>query len=245
METIKILGINGSPRPKGNSLYLLEQAMEGAQEAGGFVEVETYDIGGKAKNFAGCDSCFVCLKDGECHIKDSFQELQPKWFAADAIVYSIPVYHMTYPAQLRAFVDRLGNSSFGYYGQKICKGLKVIGSIAQGCHIFSGQEHAITDLINHALVMGGIPVTGDMWESYIGVGGWTECDLGKDAIAKQFREGKLDAQVTVRASRALGKRVAQIALAVKTGVLANRGMYESDGGYAAFFQTLEKQEASR
>ncbi len=119
--------------------------------------------------------CQACAKDGECIIKDDFQELLEKWIEADVILYSVPVYHMGMPAQLKAFLDRLGNSLFGRYVKNFSpdavtlpRSLKVIGSIAQGAHIFSGQEHTITDLINHALIMGCVPVTGDMWEAYIG-----------------------------------------------------------------------------
>lgn len=236
METIRILGVSGSPRPKGNSRFLLEHAIEAAQQVGSFVNTEIYTFGGKNKVFAPCDSCFSCARTGECHIEDSFQELRDKWLRADAIIYSVPVYHMTYPAQLRAFIDRLGNSLFGFYDGKLPKSLKVIGSIAQGAHIFSGQEHALTDLINHALIMGGIPVTGDLWESYIGVGGWTEDDARKDALARRFKQGNPDAQVSVRASRSLGKRTAQMAVIVKSGLLANLDWVQADGGFNGYFK---------
>ncbi len=239
MDKIRLLGISGSPRPRGNSRYLLEVAIKSATEIGSFVETEVYSIGGKGKSFAPCDSCFSCVRTGECRIKDSFQELRDKWLAADAIIYSVPVYHMTYPAQLRAFIDRLGNHLFGYYGGRISKHLKAIGIIAQGSHIFSGQEHTITDLINHALIMGCIPVAGDLWESYIGVGGWTEDDPRNNAIAKRFAEGNTDAQVTVRASRSLGKRTVQVAMIIKSGAIANSNSLCADGGFDAFYRRLE------
>lgn len=243
METIKILGINGSARPKGNSMFLLDYAMEGAAEAGSFVQTETYCIGGKGKNFAPCDSCFTCIdKHGDCHIEDSLQELRPKWLEADAVIYSVPVYHMTYPAQLRAFIDRLGNSLFGLYNMRLPKNMKVIGGIAQGMHIFSGQESALTDLINHAMLMGALPVNGDIWESYIGVGAWTENNERKNALSELYEKGSSDAQVAVRGARALGKRVAQIALIVKSGIQANRELLEADGGYDAYFQSLKEKE---
>lgn len=242
MEEIRVLGISGSPRPKGNSAYLLDQALEAAAAVGDFVKVEAYNFGGKDKHFAPCDSCFACAKTGECHTKDSFQELRDRWVAADAIVYSVPVYHMTYPAQLRAFIDRLGNSMFGYYNGEVTKSLKVIGSMAQGSHIFSGQEHALTDLINHALIMGAIPVTGDLWESYIGVGGWTRNDTSKNALDKRLQEGDYDAQVTVKAARALGRRVAQISLIVKRGALASTDMLETEGGFNALYQRLKQHD---
>jgi multimeric flavodoxin WrbA len=236
MSSIKVLGICGSPRPKGNSMFLLQHAIEAAAEVGPFVETEIYAIGARRRTFAPCDSCFTCARTGECRVKDSFPELRDKWLAADAIIYSVPVYHMTYPAQLRAFIDRLGNSLFGYYGGKVTKSLKVIGSIAQGSHLFSGQEHALTDLINHALIMGGIPVTGDLWESYIGVGGWTEDNGKKNALAALYEHGTFDAQVTVRATRALGRRAVQIAQIVQAGVLANADSLQADGGFHAYFQ---------
>ena len=240
MEKIKVLGICGSPRPKGNSMYLLEEAMKSAAEAGSFVETEIYSMGGKGKYFAPCDSCFTCANTGDCRHKDSFQELRDKWYEADAIIYSVPIYHMTYPAQLRAFIDRLGNSSFGYYHSEITKELKVVGSMAQGTHIFSGQEHTITDLINHALVMGCLPISGDTWESYIGVGGWTENNTSKNAMEKLYNAGNYDAQCTMKAARSMGRRVAQVALIVKSGALANEQMLKADGGFNALYQRIEK-----
>jgi multimeric flavodoxin WrbA len=239
METIRVLGISGSPRPRGNSYYLADTALKAAAELGSFVKTELYTIGGKGKSFAPCDSCFSCVRTGECRIKDSFQELRDKWLAADAIIYSVPVYHMTYPAQLRAFIDRLGNHLFGYYGGRVSKHLKAVGIIAQGSHLFSGQEHTITDLINHAIIMGCIPVGGDLWESYIGAGGWTEDDAHNNAIAKRYAEGKTDAQVTVRATRSVAKRTAEIAVMIRSGAIANRELFCADKGYDAFYRRVE------
>lgn len=241
MENIKVLAISGSPRPRGNSHYLANIALEAAAELGSFVKTELYTIGGKGKSFAPCDSCFSCVRTGECRVKDSFQELRDKWLAADAIIYSVPVYHMTYPAQLRAFIDRLGNHLFGYYGGRVSKHLKTVGVIAQGSHIFSGQEHTMTDLINHAIIMGCIPVSGDLWESYIGAGGWTEDDAHNNALANRFKEGRTDAQVTVRATKSIGKRTAQLAAIIKSGAIANQDALCGDGGYDAFYRRLQAE----
>ncbi|MBM3133742.1 MAG: flavodoxin family protein [Chloroflexi bacterium] len=236
MQRVKLLGINGSPRPQGNSQFLLEQALqEATATASGYVDFEVYQIGTKV--IAPCDSCYTCAKTGECHIQDDFQELRDKWGEADAIIYSIPVYHMTIPGKLRCFIDRLGNSIWARYGG-VSKSLRVIGSITQGSHIFSGQEHAITDLINHALVMGCVPISGDLWESYIGASGWTRNSTAKDAIRKLYMEGDFDAQVAVEAARSLGRRVIQLALLIKTGGEHHRQMLERDGGYKQFLMRL-------
>ena len=237
MQRVKLLGINGSARPKGNSQFLLERALEEASAVGSeYVDVEIYQIG--TKEIAPCDSCYTCGERRDCHIQDAFQELRDKWAEADAIIYSVPVYHMTIPGKLRCFIDRLGNSLWAWYGREFLKSLKVIGSITQGSHIFSGQEHAITDLVNHALLMGCVPISGDPWESYIGASGWTRNSGAKNAIRKLYEEGDFDAEVAVKAARSLGRRVVQLALLIKTGGEHHRQMLESDGGYRQFLMRL-------
>lgn len=237
MRRVQLLGINGSARPKGNSQFLLEQALEEASTVGSeYVDVETYQIG--TREIAPCDSCYTCGERGDCHIQDDFQELRDKWAKADAIIYSIPVYHMTVPGKLRCFIDRLGNSLWARYRGGFLKSLKVIGSITQGSHIFSGQEHAITDLVNHALLMGCVPISGDPWESYIGASGWTRNSGAKDALKRLYEEGDFDAQVAVKAARSLGRRVVQLALLIKTGGEHHRQMLERDGGYGQFLERL-------
>ncbi len=44
---IKVSGINGSTRKGGNSQFLMQQAMRGAQDAAGDVRTEMYGINGK------------------------------------------------------------------------------------------------------------------------------------------------------------------------------------------------------
>lgn len=239
---IKVLGICGSPR-NGNSKFMLEEALDFAKSISEEVEVEYCTIRGK--KISGCVACQACEKNGECAIKDDFQELLEKWIKADVILYSVPVYHMGMPAQLKAFMDRLGNSLFGRYvgnfpsdAITLPKSLKVIGAMAQGCHIFSGQEHTITDIINHALIMGCVPVTGDMWESYIGAGGWTYNEIGRDALKKQVDGGRTDALVAVKASRSLAKRAVEMAMLLKYGGLAKLDYFSKDPTYTPLINKL-------
>lgn len=241
---LKVLGICGSPR-NGNSKFLLEQSLEAAESVSSEVEIEYCSIRGK--KIGGCVMCQSCEKDGKCIIKDDFQELLEKWIAADVIIYSVPVYHMGMPAQLKAFIDRLGNSLFGRYVNNFSpdavtlpKSLKVIGAIAQGAHLFSGQEHTITDIINHALIMGCVPVTGDMWQAYTGAGGWTYNENGKDAIKKQVEEGKNDAIVAVTASRTLAKRAVELAMILKNGGLAKQDFLSKDPIYKPFVDRINE-----
>ncbi len=241
---IKVLGICGSPR-KGNSQYLLEKALEAARQAAPEeVTTELYSLRGK--KFAPCIGCSRCgEKQGECVFQDDFQELREKWLEADAIIYSVPVYHMGIPAQLKAFIDRLGNSLFGRFAglfegeASLPKNLKVVGAIAQGAHLFSGQEHAITDLINHALVMGCVPVTGDMWEAYIGAAAWTYNEAGRNVLESRGNDGSLDMRVALRGAATLGRRAAELALLLKAGGRVLRGRLEGDPLYRPFLDRLQ------
>jgi len=106
MKSLRLLGISASPRGKGNSYYLLTIACRAAEEATQDVETEIYTF--EKKNFAPCVHCYGCREDGQCVIRDDFQSLAEKWFAADVILYSVPVYHMSIPGQLKCFLDRLG-----------------------------------------------------------------------------------------------------------------------------------------
>jgi multimeric flavodoxin WrbA len=236
--SIYLLGICGSPRPRGNSRYLLEVALEAAAQAGGDrLRTELFTIAGK--EYRPCTSCYTCgSRQGNCFQQDDFAELRDKWAAADAVIYSVPVYHLGIPGQLKCFIDRLGNSLWSYFGGVVAKSLRVFGFITQGAHIFAGQEHTLTALNNHALVMGGIPVTGDPWESYIGAAAWTACGDRKDSLRKLVQAGDRDALVAVRAAGSLGRRVAQMALLVRAGGLALRQELAADGGYGIFLQRL-------
>ncbi len=238
MERVTLLGICGSPRKKGNSRYLLERAMTSAKGiAPGLVETDLYSIAGK--EISPCISCHRCAEMGDCATKDDFQELRDKWVAADALIYSVPVYHMGMPGQLKCFIDRLGNTLYSYYGGVVSRNLKSLGVVVQGSHLFAGQEQVMTTLISHAVLLSCVPVAGDPWQSYIGAAGWTGNEMAKDALRRLYDEGDLDAEVAVTAAESLGKRVAQMALVLKGGGAACRDLLTEDGGYGAFLSRLE------
>ncbi len=222
---INVLGISGSPR-QGNSEFVLNLAMDAirqrATELNEEVSIVTDSVRGK--KLRGCVMCQGCMKDGECVIHDDFKGMQEEWLKADVVIYSVPVYHMGIPSQLKAFVDRLGNSMFGRYSSLngsqpsvMPKPLKTIGCISQGIHLFSGQEHTMTQIINHALISGCIPVTGNLWESYIGAGGWTANDESKEALKNQMNAGTEDSRVTAVASRSLAVFAFELAIILRKG----------------------------
>ena len=97
----------------------------------------------------------------------------------------------------------------------------------------------MTTLINHAVLMGCIPVAGDPWQSYLGAAGWTRNELGKDSLRRLYESGEEDAQIAVAAAESLGKRVTEMALVVKAGGAALRDMLAVDDAYGAFLSRIQ------
>jgi hypothetical protein len=113
--------------------------------------------------------------------------------------------------------------------------------VAQGDCIFSGQEQVMMWLINHAVLMGCIPVAGDPWQSYLGAAGWTRNDLGEDSLQRLHESGEEDAQIAVTAAESLGRRVVEMALLLRAGGAAFRDLLATDAAYASFLGRLESE----
>lgn len=113
---IKALFINGSPRKNGNTAKLLQQAMEGAREAG--AEVELVNLYDRNLNIKGCMSCFACKikggKKGVCSFKDDLQPILQKAVEADVLVCGSPNYCGYPTAGLRAFMERMEFPTVNY-----------------------------------------------------------------------------------------------------------------------------------
>ncbi len=115
MDTKKYLIVIGSPRKKGNSTILAQQAAEGIASQRGTAEL-VHLHGMDIKPCHGCDGCRK--KPGApCVIKDDMQSLYKKLIDADGLIISSPVYWFTLSAQTKLFMDRwyaLGGNDGGY-----------------------------------------------------------------------------------------------------------------------------------
>jgi multimeric flavodoxin WrbA len=99
---MKIIGVSFSPREKGNTVAMLNEALTAAKNDG--AEVELYSVAGK--NIQPCDGCWGCTKNGRCHIKDDTADLLDKMIAADGIIFGTPIYFWGMTAQAKAVIDR-------------------------------------------------------------------------------------------------------------------------------------------
>ena len=98
-----VLGLQGSPRKKGNTNYLMSLFMDAAASLG--AQTETVDV--PRKNIKPCLELVVCEKKGYCPIDDDMQhEIYTLLRRAEVVVISSPVFFYNVTAQLKALIDR-------------------------------------------------------------------------------------------------------------------------------------------
>ena len=113
---MKVLLINGSPRPHGCTYTALKETEKTLNEAG--IETEIFHIGAKA--IQGCTDCGACAGGKPC-VFDKEDEVvaiaRKKVNEADGIIVGSPVYFAGPNGNLTAFLNRL------FYGGSVnCAG---------------------------------------------------------------------------------------------------------------------------
>ncbi len=99
---MKILAIVGSPRLKGNTNYLVDEALGEAAKLGAQTEkliLSQYEIN-------PCIGCDNCASLDSCLLKDDTEWMLDKFCEADGIIMATPVYYYNVSAQMKAFIDR-------------------------------------------------------------------------------------------------------------------------------------------
>jgi len=105
---LKVIAINGSPRKGWNTAVLLQNALDGATQAGAETKlIHLYEL-----NFKGCISCFSCkLTDGKsygtCALADDLSPVLKKIKEADALILGSPIYFGNVTGEMRSFLERL------------------------------------------------------------------------------------------------------------------------------------------
>ena len=100
---MKILILNGSPTPNGNTAALAGAFKEGAESKGH--DVTILNVARKKVN--GCMACNYCHgHNGQCVQKDDMQEIYPLLQETDMIVFASPIYYFTMSAQLESVIQR-------------------------------------------------------------------------------------------------------------------------------------------
>lgn len=94
---MKTLIINGSPRPKGDTVQLINLIVANSKN-----EVVLFNV--FKKSIRPCIDCRFCWKNGYCVIKDDFQQILDDSF--DNIIVASPIHMGIFPAPLIAIISR-------------------------------------------------------------------------------------------------------------------------------------------
>lgn len=94
----KTLIINGSPRPAGNTAYLIDVLRQHLK--GEVIEISAFRSG-----IAPCVDCRGCWETAKCVVKDGMQVIYDDDF--DNIVIASPVYYGTLPGSVLSLMSRL------------------------------------------------------------------------------------------------------------------------------------------
>jgi arsenate reductase len=138
-----VLGLQGSPRNKGNTQFLLKTFMNEAEEIGARTQV----INVAEKNIVPCKGCGFCEKKGRCITQDDDMtcEIYPLLREADVIVAASPIYFYNVTAQLKALIDRSQTLWSRKYrlniedpGRKMRRGFLLALGATKGKNLFEG-----------------------------------------------------------------------------------------------------------
>ncbi len=188
---MKVLIINGSPRPDGNTVIAVNEMVKTFDAEG--VETEVVQIGNK--DIRGCVACLSCFKTGKCAFDDIVNELAKKFEEADGLVVASPVYYASANGTLISCLDRL------FYSTHFDKTMKVGACITVARR---GGCSATFDELNKYFTITGMAVAGSQyWNS---VHGRVQGDAEQDIEGLQTMRTLARNMTFLMKSIALGKK---------------------------------------
>ena len=101
---MKITVVTGSPRRGGNSFAMTDAFIREAEQCGHAVEL--FDAA--FMKVGGCHACMTCYKTGRaCSFNEEFDAVAASILSSDAVVFTMPVYWYSIPAQIKGVIDCL------------------------------------------------------------------------------------------------------------------------------------------
>ena len=162
---MKVLLVNGSPRPKGCTFTALSEVASELEMQG--VEAQIFQLG--AQPVAGCIACGKCAILGQCFRDDKVNEFLPLASEADGFVFGSPVYFASAAGQLECFLDRVFYAGGELFTNKP-------GAVVVSCR--RGGASAAFDQLNKYFGIRNMPVvSSNYWNQ---VHGFTPEDVRQD-----------------------------------------------------------------
>lgn len=160
MDMKRVVLLNGSPRPEGNTAAVVKECARAIEARG--VEAEIISLAGK--KIESCVACYKCQKNGRCSLDDCLNEIADKVRNAEGFIVASPVYFGTARGDVMSALQRIGMIS--RIKDRFLAG-KVGGPIAvarRGGHTATVQEMLMFFLINDMIVPGS-----DYWNMVFGL----------------------------------------------------------------------------
>lgn len=154
IDIMKVLLVNGSPKPKGCTYTALSEIKAELERNG--VDAEIFHIG--AKPIAGCLGCKACVKLGKCIQEDIVNESLEKFKEADAYVFGTPVHYAAASGSITSFLDRLFYSNGKNFADKP-------GAVIVSCR--RGGATAAFDQLNKYFTISNMPVVSSQYWSMV------------------------------------------------------------------------------
>ena len=176
---MKVLAINASPRPNGNTATMLRTVLQEAEKAG--LETELVQLGDH--KVSGCRACMACQKmqNGHCAIDDDIiNSVIDKMLAADAIVLGSPTYFADVTTEMKALIDRAGYACRSM-GRPLARKVGAAVSVHR-----RGGALCSYDTMNHFLLITGMIVPGSTYWNFAAarnIGSKKRC-MSQAAIAR-------------------------------------------------------------
>jgi multimeric flavodoxin WrbA len=184
---MKVLIINGSPKPNGNTFVALDEVSKSLESEG--VDTEIVHVG--SKPIRGCLACGQCSGLKECVTHDLVNEVLVKFKEADGLIVGSPVYYASPAGTLVSFLDRL------FYASKFDKTMKVGASVAVARR---GGTTATFDVLNKYFTISNMPIVSSSY--------WNNVHGAAPGEAKDDAEG-------LQTMRRLGKNMAFLIKAIR------------------------------
>ena len=123
---MRILILNGSPRPNGNTKNMINAFTEGAERAGH--HIDTVDV--CRKKISGCMACEYChtKSKGQCVRNDDMGEIYELLKEAEMLVIASPIYYHGISGQLKCVIDRFYASAYPAKPAKLKKAAMILSS---------------------------------------------------------------------------------------------------------------------
>ena len=159
---MKMVAVNGSPRPGGNTAILLRAVLDEVAKEG--IETELVQFGGQV--LSGCRACMQCATrlDRRCSIDDDpMNEYIGKMIAADAILIGSPTYFGDLTSATKALIERcgyVGRQNGDLYRRKVGAAVAAVRR--------AGAMHVL-DSINHFFAINQMVVVGSSYWN-LGIG---------------------------------------------------------------------------